>query len=69
MKVANFTLAPRVLLSTLVAGKQSLAQSPDVPAAIYTDPVSLDSGMPARNLTVHIPAGDAKVNGVFLSLW
>lgn len=65
MTVSTFTLAPAVFLSILVAGTQSLAQSANIPAAIYTDPVSPDPGAPARNVTVHIPAGDVKVNGVF----
>ena len=65
MKVSMVFSASAVLLGLLVAG-QAFGQNAKIPAAIYTDPVSPDIDTPARNVTVHIPAGDVKVNGVFL---
>lgn len=41
----------------------ALAQSPDLPAAIYTDPPA-DKAHPAAMEVVHIPSGGVEINGV-----
>lgn len=50
-------------LLMLLAGVAVSAQSPSIPAAIYTDPPS-DPEHPARMEVLHIPSGGVAINGV-----
>ncbi|ALH80682.1 alpha/beta hydrolase family protein [Sphingopyxis macrogoltabida] len=59
MKAIRITIAAALLALPLPA----LAQAPDLPAAIYTDPPA-DKAHPAAMEVVHIPSGGVEINGV-----
>jgi pimeloyl-ACP methyl ester carboxylesterase len=62
MKIATFIKIAAALL-VLPLSALGHAQSPDIPAAVYTDP-ALDKTHPAAMEVVHIPSGNVEINGV-----
>lgn len=59
MTMFKISIAAALLALPLSA----VAQPPDIPAAIYTDPPA-DKAHPAAMEVVHIPSGEVRINGV-----
>lgn len=54
---------PVLALLALLSSTAALAQSTDLPKAVYTDPPR-DAAHPARMEVLHIPSGTVRINGV-----
>ncbi len=54
---------PVLALLALLTSTAALAQSTDLPKAVYTDPPR-DAAHPARMEVLHIPSGTVRINGV-----